>query len=443
MAAATSQGDTMASMNGLLKEKYAKTIQNLVPDNAKLTKRIPFSKKTSVGNYYHQPVILQNEVGFTYNAGNGSNLFGYNPVAPMQMKDAQVAPTQLLLRSAIGYEIMQRAKEAGEEAFEAATLLLVKNMAESMAARLEMALLYGGFGLGTIATAGAVTLVSGAVYSSVFTLTLSQFAVGIWQGQETSNIDVYQSGSVRLNSTTVGTTNAPMIYSFNPASRQLVVYGTQADLVAIKAYVDANVDAARIFWGDAFGQEMVGLKSILSNTGTLFNIDASVYDLWKGNTVAVGGVALTQSILQQVVAVLTGRGLGEEDLLFVCSPQGWADLMNSQAALRVYDKSYNPKEIENGGESLKFRSQNGSIEVLAHPMCKDGDAFLVPAKRLLRIGACEPTFEQPGYESKLPFVPLENTSGLQIVRYASQQVFLETPSRAALLTGIVNTSSAS
>lgn len=438
MAATTAAGDTLSSMNGLVKEKYADKIEKAVPDFAKLTKMVPFSKKTAVGNYYHQPVILQNEVGFTYAAGNGASLFGYNPALPMALRDAQVSPTQIVLRSRIGYEVMNRARAAGEEAFEAATLLLVKNMVDSVASRIEMSMLYGGSGLGTIAS---ISYAGGAATTAVLTMTLANWAVGIWQGQETAALDFY-NGSSLINVASVPTTSYPQLQAVNPTNKTLTVSGLNTDLALLKTAVDANPDVVSIFWGGAYGTEMVGLKTILQNTGTLFNIDASAYDLWRSNSVSAGSAPLSQALVQQAVGVCTARGLVDEELVLLCSTQGWADLMTSQAALRQYDTSYSKSKMENGSKELVFNSQNGTIRVVAHGMVKNGDAFLLPVKGLERIGACEPTFQQPGYEANLPFVPLEEAAGMQIVRYSSQQIFLKCPAKAAIVTGIVNSSSA-
>lgn len=435
MAAAGVTADTLTTMNGLVKEVYAKQIQNAVPDVAILLKEFPFSPSAAVGNLYHQPVILQNEVGFTYDAGNDTTAIGYNPALPMQMKDAQVSPTQLLLKSIIGYEVIHRAKAAGDKAFEAATMLLVKNMVDSMALRIEMSMLYGGSTLATFASAGSVTG-TGNNTQVTLTVNLSQWAVGLWQGQETSYLDFYNA-STPLNSTSC-TTSAPQLLTVNPAAKTITIIGNSTDINNIAT----NVAVATVFWGGAKGNEMVGLKTILSNSGSLFNIDASVYDLWRGNVVTLSSVSLTQAIIQQAVAVAAGRGLMKEELLLVCSTEGWADLMSSQAALRMYDSSYSSSKMENGADELVFNSQNGRIRVVAHPMCKDGDAFLLPTKQIIRIGATEPTFEQPGFAARLPFVPMENQAALQIVRYSSQQIFLKTPARAVYITGIVNTSSA-
>lgn len=440
MAATGVTADTLTTMNGLVKEVYAKQIQNAVPDVAILLKEFPFSPSATVGNLYHQPVVLQNEVGFTYDAGNDTQAIGYNPALPMQMKDAQVAPTQLLLKSIIGYEVIHRAQQAGDKAFEAATMLLVKNMVDSMALRVEMAMLYGGSGLGTFASAGSVTG-SGNTTQVTLTVTSAQWAVGLWQGQETSYLDFYNGASI-VNTNLSTVQFAPQLLTVNPAAKTVTVIGNNSDINAIATAVGSNPNVITAFWGGAKGNEMVGLKTILSNTGALFNIDASVYDLWRGNTVTLSGVSLTQAILQQAVAVAAGRGLMKEELLLICSTEGWADLLSSQAALRMYDSSYSSTKMENGADELVFNSQNGRIRVVAHPMCKDGDAFLLPTKQIIRVGACEPTFEVPGFAARLPFVPMENQAALQIVRYSSQQIFLKAPARAVYITGIVNTSSA-
>lgn len=448
MAAPTTAGDTYANMNGLVKQKYATKIQNLVPDVARLYKEIEFSKATTVGDYYNQPVIVQNETGFTYAAGQNNSIIGYNLANPMVMQNALVAPTQLYLKSRISYEIVKRAVQQGETAFEAAVMLLIKNMVDSMALRLEMSLLYGGSGLATINAATApVQVGSSAVYTQTLTITTAAWAVGLWQGQESSYLDFFHAGdtlaSQAINVTTVPTATAPQLVTVVPSAKQLNIQGTTTDLTALKTYVDANPDAATVWWGGSFGTEMVGLKTIITNTGTLFNVNAAVYDLWRGNTFDNGNVALSQASIQQAVAEAAGRGLMDEDLLLVVSNGGWADLMTSQAALRMYDTSYSANKLENGAKELAFNSQNGKIRVMAHAMCKDGDAFLLPMKQLSRIGACEPTFDLPGQESSDPFTPLADYAGAQIVRYASQQVFLRTPARAVYITSVVNTSSQS
>ena len=70
------------SLNGLFKEVYAEKIKDLVPDGLKLITKIPFSaKEASLGNLYHQPVILGLEHGVTFAASADDAFALQDPVA--------------------------------------------------------------------------------------------------------------------------------------------------------------------------------------------------------------------------------------------------------------------------------------------------------------------------------------------------------------------------
>ena len=74
--------NTLDTLNGLFKEVYAKDIHDLIPDGIKLLQAIPFAKKdSSLGNFYHQPVILGQEHGVTF-AASGDDAFNLEaPIA--------------------------------------------------------------------------------------------------------------------------------------------------------------------------------------------------------------------------------------------------------------------------------------------------------------------------------------------------------------------------
>jgi len=56
--------NTVSTLNGMFKEKYAGKIQNIIPDGVKLYNMIPFGGEDKrLGNQYHQPVVLQLEHG--------------------------------------------------------------------------------------------------------------------------------------------------------------------------------------------------------------------------------------------------------------------------------------------------------------------------------------------------------------------------------------------
>lgn len=61
---AGSSANTVSTLNGMFKEKYANKLKNLVPDGVKLYNMIPFIEESKhLGNEYHQPVSLGLEHG--------------------------------------------------------------------------------------------------------------------------------------------------------------------------------------------------------------------------------------------------------------------------------------------------------------------------------------------------------------------------------------------
>lgn len=54
-----SGSNSMASLNGLFKERYADNMKRLIPEGFKAVNMIPFlPKDRQPGNLYHQPVVL-------------------------------------------------------------------------------------------------------------------------------------------------------------------------------------------------------------------------------------------------------------------------------------------------------------------------------------------------------------------------------------------------
>src|SRR4051812_26581934 len=110
---------------------------------------IPFiPKDRQNGSLYHQPVVLGLEHGVTFSTGGDA--FTLNSAIAGQIKDAQVQGTQLVLRSILSYTAASRSVGGGVKAFEDATKFLVGNMLRSVARKLEVELLYGQIGYGTV-----------------------------------------------------------------------------------------------------------------------------------------------------------------------------------------------------------------------------------------------------------------------------------------------------
>lgn len=185
MAAVAGELST-AELSGLFKEVYGDRLIDPRPKSLKVMNDIPFvPQKQRPGNQFHQPVLLQHEHGFTY-AGADAGAFALEAAVAGQMKDATIIGNQKLLRSRMDYESASRATEggkgaAGKRSFYNATRLLVEEMATSFQKNGEILLINGRQGLGRVAS----------VSTNDLTLTLLDWAPGIWAGAEGAKIEAF------------------------------------------------------------------------------------------------------------------------------------------------------------------------------------------------------------------------------------------------------------
>ncbi len=414
-------------LTGLFKEAYADRIETLVPDVAKVVKLVPFVERDKEeGNKYHQPVILSNEHGITY-AGPNAGAFALNSAISMNMGDAQVQGSQMLLRAALSYDAAAKASN-NVKAFVKATELIVENMMESMTKRLEVALLYGGSSNG-LAIVGTSTNIS--TTSTKLNVTTASWATGIWAGMENATVDLYSAAFAKKNPNLALT-----ITAIDMDNRTLTVTGNTTDIAAIDTFVAANTNTCPLFFTGAYGNEMSGLDAILTNTGSLFNISATTYSLWKAASYSANSAALTMGKILSGIAKPIQRGLAE-DVTALVNPVTWGNLNSDLSALRRYDGSYEKKKLENGVMGIVYHAQNGDVEIVSHSCVKEGEAFIFPDKKLQRLGAMDLTFKTPGREDEI-FLHLPSNAGFELRLYTDQALFCRTPARCVKVTNIVN-----
>jgi hypothetical protein len=418
------------NLSGLFKETYADVVIQLVPEVAKLVKMVDFvPSDKEIGNLYHQPVIVNNEHGVTYAAQNGG-AFTLNAAIAMNMQDAQVPGAQIILRSAIDYESAARASN-DRKAFVKATSLLVKNMMESMRKRVEVASWYGADpdGLGQTSSSA-----NASATSTVLQLTTASWSTGIWAGSENSTYQFYKDSDDSLVSSS--TDSIFTISAVDVENRKLTVTGTATGITALD--IAAAAGALNIFYNGAKAKEMSGLSKILQNTGTLFNVSATTYNLWKANSYNVSSTAFTFGKAISGLANAVGKGLEEKVTLWL-NPRTWGNINTDLAALRRMDSSWKAEKGENGNKSITYYSQNGEIELVSHSVIKEGEAFAIPMQRVKRLGAVDITFKTPGMGEDEFFLHLADSAGFELRCYTDQHIFLETPAKAVRYYGIVNT----
>ena len=401
--------NTVGNLNGFFKEVYADKLHELIPEGLKLVNMIKFiGKEKQGGNLFHQPVILGMEHGITF-AASDDDAFNLNPPVAGQIKDAQVRGNPMVMRSVLGYTAASRSA-GGKNAFMDATKYIVANMLRSMSKKLEIHLLYGQVGYGAVASAAG----------AVVTITTAEWAPGIWAGGEGMPIEIRDAA---------GTTSRGefTIQSVDMAARTITLTASAQTAGVVATDV--------IYHKGAFGNEFAGIHKILTNTGTLFNINAGQYNLWKANAHAVAG-KLSFTKIVEGAAKPVEKGL-DSKLTILVNPRTWADVLQDQAALRMYDSSYSSAQLQNGSKSIKFFSQNGELEIIPSIYVKEGFAYGLSIEEFMRVGSSDITFKRPGYGDEF-FRDLENSAGYELRLYTDQAVFCMSPGKNVLFTGIVN-----
>lgn len=409
-AANTGNNNTTSTLNGLFKEIYANEVLNLIPDNVVLVNLVDFvSQDKTTGNLYHQPVILGHEHGMTYGGSDGT-AFALNDAIAGQVRDATVQGYEFLLRTQISYAAAARSAKS-HAAFERGTKLIVANMIRSFAKRLECVLFYGQKELALVKTTqNSVSL----------ELTDASWAPGIWIGAENAQIQVYSADLLTLRGT-------------------FEIDGVDMDTKVITLDSAANVTAGdRVFWKGAKGNEFKGLQAIIQETSSLFGISPSQYSLFKGVEYSAGSSDLSFAKIQQAIARGVEKGL-DEDVVCMVNPRTWAKLLTDQAALRMYDSSYQMKELENGSQAIKFHAQNGVVEIRPCTYVKESLAFIIPPKELMRVGSTDVTFRLPGRDQQDEFfLELPTAAGFELRAYSDQALFTGSPGKLILIKDIVN-----
>lgn len=426
-------------LDGLFKNVYSNKIEDLIPKSNKLQQLIPFAQAAEkIGLQYNQPVMLTDEGGATYNttAATAQSLaYALNDAIGGVMQNATVNGSELTMRSWLPYRDAARALSGGEQAFASATELIVKNNLKSSRKRVELELLYGGISasssLGTAASSANVNTTSTNV-----TFTAASWATGIWSGLINATVQFYYSTATLVSSGadsifTVTTVTPP---SAATSGGVVKFTGTTTGISALDTAISGQT--VRVYFNGAYGNECNGLNEIAINSGTLFGISASTYDLWKANTATVSG-SLTLGKILSGLALAVGRGM-DEDVVQMVNPNTFANLATNEAALRMYDSSYKQSEAMNGSESIVYGSQNGKVEIMPHLFVKGGDSFAFVPDLVKRVGSVDVTFEQPGMGGRIFFnIPAYN--GYEFRSYTDQAIFCVGPAKGLLkISGFTN-----
>ncbi len=418
--------NTVSQLNGLFKDVCGDDVADLIPSQEELMKDIPFVKSDKrLGQTFNQPVIVGTEQGFSYGGTEGDD-FSLNDSISGQVKNASVVSYEFVLRTTLAIGAVSRSMN-DKAAFERATRLVVANMVQSFAKRLECIMFYGQLDIGVVGSIGA----GGSGAQKVLTLTTASWAPGIWSGSVNMLLSIWDASSSYANLDTTGFT----VNTVNLQNRTVTVTETSSGTAA-------NIQTGDIlthYLNSSGSKEFAGLQKIMSNVGELFGINAASFDLWSSTVYSAGSAALSFAKLQAAISQAMAKGL-KDDLLVYINPTTWSNLITDEAAQRRLDTSYDTKNTEKGSEKICFYGQAGKITIKPNIYVKESLAFCIPdpaKESLMRVGSSEVTFQMPGREGEF-FRLLENKNAYELRAYADMALFCWQPNKLILVTNIVN-----
>lgn len=391
--------NTPTTLDSRLKIVYPDGITQLIPTSTVLMQRIKYRNELELGKKAVFDVQLSHEHGFTVGSGE---LTLNNAIAQVSA-NAEVDCGQIVLRSRVSYDLIERAKSS-KTAFARFNEDKFIPMVESFRKREEIYAIYGRDGLGEVLsnTAGALVI------------TVPSWCPALWLGTEGLIIEAFTTKAAAATQHNTDLT----VTGVNTTTRTVTVSGTSAAVVAGDHlyYKGDRTTTAH--------NAPVGLMTIARNTGALYSINAANYALWAANSYDAGTSTLTLAKILGAAAKAADKGC-DEKLTCLVPVSAFQNLVSDQSSLRKYDGSYNKSKMENGAESITFYGATGAIEILPYMYMKQGEFLMFPERHVSRIGFSEMK-NQIGKGGDIVF-DLENSTAKEMRLYAAWTVFCDRP----------------
>jgi len=434
-------GQTKSTLDGLMKDVYSnEKLESLVPDYAILKKLVKFDTANKIGRDFIKSVSLTRENGFSYGESLTTALEG---IISSNVDDAKVRGADMTLRAGWTYSVAH-SMASSKAAFIDQTAHKFMCMMDSAAFRLEAQMIHGNGGIlvtdastGTAspATGDYLTAVTNTKYV-VVAIDPLRYSDAIVSGLENANISFFLASDNSTPSAAAGPGNVANKFSVSSVdlSAKSITVECYDGSAAGSLVTELEAAAYNVKFFGAHSNEMIGLRSIVSNTGTLYGIAGASYSAWKGNSVAVGTANLTLKKVLIGVGKAVGRGLAERAVVLV-NPQTFATMANDEAALRQYTAKTSVGD--RGVSSIEYVGSNGPIEIIAHPLVHESEAIAFPIAKASRIGSTDLTFARPGSDGEMLF-DMQSYGGVEARLFTSQAIFLPAPAHSVLFTGISN-----
>jgi hypothetical protein len=389
---------------------------DLIPDNVKLYKMLPEIKQTArLGRLALLPVELGAEGGVTYGTGAA---FAYEDTVEGAWGEAQIDCNPVVLNMQLSRSLIDRLN-SDTNAFIDVMTLRTRSMSKELARRAECSMFYGKSpsGLGTV---GAITGTSGT--SLVITFTSGQWAPGIWAGRKNHRFEVRSNAGVHRAG---GLTNMLTLTTVDFVNKKCTFTGNAGEIATVVA-----TDV--VYFRGSYTNDMTGFDTQLTKSGTVFNVDNSVYELWKGSAYTLASTAFSEFIKGVGVAVAQG-GLSDDTVAFINSTK-W-EALNSTVTNQNYRNQGGSDNAaaKAGVEAMSFTTQAGRTTLVGSPYIKEGDGFIWSMKDLVVVGTKKISFDSSNGEGQY-WVDLPSNYGAQMQGAYEFNPVLTAPANAIKLT---------
>lgn len=429
--------ETTAVAAGLLKQAYNdEAITKVVPASSIVQEEVDFVPDAQKeGAQFNAPVLLSLPSGFTYGAGYAT----YQPIIPSNVQYAFLTGSNINLRDGIANDLISRAMN-DKNSFMTASKYVMMALQKSMRKELELNLLYGSTGLGQVAAYTNNSSTSTTIY-----FTFGSWAPAIWSGLENCVINFYNAGTQVNSSTGLFTIAAVTIAQATPNfGGSITVTGASGDITALQnaigqAFTNGSTalgTAVDAYMNTSFGNQMVGIKGILTATGTLFGLNTAAYSVWQPNTFTCSSAPLSIGKVLDAGALAVARGAEDETLDVLVNPTSYANLIVEASSARRYDGSWKKDTLPNGARYIEYYGPNGKMRIIAHPFVKQGEGFILPLEDAKRIGSTDITFDLPGFAGPALYLPSPTNTGVEVRVFTSQALFHAKPSHTVYLSNI-------
>jgi hypothetical protein len=342
-------GATLTTATNILKEIYEPRIREQLQNHLRTSKRL---EQTSEG--------VTSEVGGKYVVFPIHVRRNHGIGARQEMEQLPTAKNQGYARAQVNLAYLY-----GSVRLSGQTMELAQSNFQSFASVLDqeingiqtdLAKDYNRQVYGT--SVGVLGTVTGVNAAGVIPMTNTQYMeVGM-------EVDVYNAAGNTLKTTAAGATVTAVVKNTSITIDETPTATVAGDIVVRQGNLN---------------RETIGLAQIVSNTGTLYNVDPTVEPTWKSVVNANGGAnrALSESgMITMIDDIYTQGG----NTTVICTTLG---VRRSYFNLLVQQRRYsNTKEFEGGFKGLVFTTDNGEVPLISDVDCQPNSMYFLNEKEL-------------------------------------------------------------